>query len=149
VPKISHICACLPLVCIGFAAQAQVPFAANQDWRGSFVCPNGNIAAHLHVDSVDKKSDGGDGHVLVRGLFTFGGSEKMPAVAHQVSGDYSSGKPQIKFTPGKWVVYPAAPIPPAGFSGTVSEGGDVFTGQMAYGKCDGLTLKRGASAAKL
>ncbi len=145
--KLSRVIACFPLVLIGLSSQAQVPFAANQDWRGSFACPNGNIAAHLRVDAIERKGEAG--HALVRGVFTFGGSEKMSAASHQVSGDFTAGNALVKFTPGKWVVYPAAPIPPAGFSGTVGEAGDVFSGQMAYGKCGALSLTRGVSAAKL
>lgn len=104
--------------------------------------PTRRIYAKLHVDSVTGQGCKANymgsfewgGIVQEDGSVQYNRSLKKP-MQHAVTGATvcENGKQLVKFTPGKWIVYPPAPLPPLSFEGE-------FDGEKGFSGVDNRGL---------
>jgi hypothetical protein len=126
------------LMMFGAAAEAAPkPFSVIGQWRGTYVCGQGETALTLTV------SDAGGGKLKAR--FDFGPLPENPLVpvgAFLMDGRLDARTGRIALRAGKWIDQPANYFT-VDLDGYVEASGDHITGVVPAAGCSVFDLKRG------
>lgn len=108
------------------------PFAASQEWRGTYVCAQGETQLFLKIKRVD--------HEMVHAVFAFFHDGSGVSGAYEVSGAWSARSGQLSLVPGAWLHRPSNYVT-VGLTGTVSK--DVYEGRVDNATCKTFRVRLG------
>jgi hypothetical protein len=107
------------------------PFALHRQWRGSYVCPQGETSLVLRVREVR-------GNAVVA-VFDFDHPPTNVHGAYLVSGTYNPREHALALEPVRWLNRPPNYVM-VGLSGTLGPGERQYEGRITYPDCEDFSL---------
>jgi hypothetical protein len=106
------------------------PFVTGQEWRGVYVCAQGETDLFLQIRRVQ-----GD---FVRAVFAFFHDGSGASGAYEVAGQWDARTSQLVLTPGEWLRKPSGYVS-VGLSGKVTS--DVYEGKVDHATCGTFSVR--------
>ena len=114
------------------------PVAADQVWRGRYVCNQGKTDLELKITKARKKPNG---NTRVKAVFVFHHRPTGAKGSFKLSGTYRKKSRSLSLEPGKWIKRPGL-YETVGMSGKFSHDGTRYEGRIKGPNCKQFELKR-------
>lgn len=113
------------------AVKVATPFAAGQEWRGSYTCAQGETELFLQIRSVERER--------VAGVFAFFHDASGASGAFELEGRFDPATGEATLLPGAWLSRPNGYVT-VGLVGRVV--GDHYSGRIDDPTCGAFSVRR-------